>query len=140
MIRFKPFVRKIVIFSGVGLFFFDPDKDGQPSDQAWHYARFFFQMSFATTTSTIVSVRFCLSFMATFTLFPLQAAMAERIRLQPYIVITYLMTLVHSITAHCIQHRIISLSPISFRGLVGRWVSVRTWRCRRSRMFWCKQI
>ncbi|CAK5034783.1 unnamed protein product [Meloidogyne enterolobii] len=68
---------------GIGYFFYNPDEAGQASDQAWHYARFFFQMSFATTTSTIVS-----------------AAMAERIRLKPYIVITYLMTLVHSITAH----------------------------------------
>ncbi|KAL3101184.1 hypothetical protein niasHS_001644 [Heterodera schachtii] len=70
-------------FIGIGYFFYDPDRDGQPSDQAWHYARFFFQMSFATTTSTIVS-----------------AAMAERIRLKPYIVITFLMTIVHSISAH----------------------------------------
>ncbi|KAF7640231.1 Ammonium transporter [Meloidogyne graminicola] len=70
-------------YIGIGNFFYNPDDKGQPSDQAWHYARFFFQMSFATTTSTIVS-----------------AAMAERIRLKPYIVITYLMTLVHSITAH----------------------------------------
>ncbi|KAL7076846.1 hypothetical protein ACQ4LE_004116 [Meloidogyne hapla] len=70
-------------YIGIGNFFYNPDEVGQPSDQAWHYARFFFQMSFATTTSTIVS-----------------AAMAERIRLKPYIVITYLMTLVHSITAH----------------------------------------
>nr|CAD2186051.1 unnamed protein product [Meloidogyne enterolobii] len=70
-------------YIGIGYFFYNPDEAGQASDQAWHYARFFFQMSFATTTSTIVS-----------------AAMAERIRLKPYIVITYLMTLVHSITAH----------------------------------------
>uniref|UniRef100_A0A914HMX2 Ammonium transporter n=1 Tax=Globodera rostochiensis TaxID=31243 RepID=A0A914HMX2_GLORO len=68
---------------GIGHFFYDPDREGQPSDQAWHYSRFFFQMSFATTTSTIVS-----------------AAMAERIRLKPYIVITFLMTIVHSISAH----------------------------------------
>lgn len=32
---------------------------------------------------------------------PISAAMAERIRLKPYIVITFLMTIVHSISAHC---------------------------------------
>uniref|UniRef100_A0A0N4ZBU6 Ammonium transporter n=1 Tax=Parastrongyloides trichosuri TaxID=131310 RepID=A0A0N4ZBU6_PARTI len=68
---------------GLGKFFYDPEDDYEPSHQAWSYAAFFFQMSFATTTSTIVS-----------------AAMAERIRLRPYIIMTFFMTLVHSISAH----------------------------------------
>lgn len=40
---------------GLGKFFYDPEDDYEPSHQAWSYASFFFQMSFATTTSTIVS-------------------------------------------------------------------------------------
>uniref|UniRef100_A0A0K0FWR5 Ammonium transporter n=1 Tax=Strongyloides venezuelensis TaxID=75913 RepID=A0A0K0FWR5_STRVS len=68
---------------GLGKFFYDPEDDYEPSHQAWSYATFFFQMSFATTTSTIVS-----------------AAMAERIRLRPYIIVTFFMTIIHSISAH----------------------------------------
>ncbi|CEF60342.1 Ammonium transporter family and Ammonium transporter AmtB-like domain-containing protein [Strongyloides ratti] len=68
---------------GLGKFFYDPEDDYEPSHQAWSYATFFFQMSFATTTSTIVS-----------------ASMAERIRLRPYIIVTFFMTIIHSISAH----------------------------------------
>ncbi|KAH7695530.1 AMT-3 protein, partial [Aphelenchoides avenae] len=82
-------------FIGVGKFFYDPDfgeydpavagpgRSPQQEDQAWSYAEFFFRTSFATTTSTIVS-----------------ASMAERIRLRPYIVITFMMTILHSVSAH----------------------------------------
>ncbi|VDM48295.1 unnamed protein product [Toxocara canis] len=69
-------------FIGFGSFFFDPEHS-EPSEEAWSYASFLFQLSFATTTSTIVS-----------------AAMAERIRLKPYIVITFVLTLIHSVPAH----------------------------------------
>ncbi|KAK0393442.1 hypothetical protein QR680_000214 [Steinernema hermaphroditum] len=67
---------------GVGKFFFNPD-ERDTNREGWSYASFLFQMSFATTTSTIVS-----------------ASMAERIRLRPYIVITFLMTIAHSVPAH----------------------------------------
>lgn len=41
---------------GVGDFFFDPDNNkDSPMKIGWSYASFIFQMSFATTTSTIVS-------------------------------------------------------------------------------------
>ncbi|TMS33720.1 hypothetical protein L596_001427 [Steinernema carpocapsae] len=73
-------------FIGIGKFFFNPDNamtQAGTSVEGWRYASFLFQMSFATTTSTIVS-----------------ASMAERIRLRPYIVITFLMTIAHSIPAH----------------------------------------
>ncbi|KAH7713366.1 AMT-3 protein [Aphelenchoides avenae] len=72
-------------FIGLGNFFYSPDDITNQENQAWAYAVFFFQMSFATTTSTVVS-----------------AAMAERIRLRPYIVITFLMTIMHSIASHWI--------------------------------------
>uniref|UniRef100_A0A1I8A679 Ammonium transporter n=1 Tax=Steinernema glaseri TaxID=37863 RepID=A0A1I8A679_9BILA len=67
---------------GIGKFFFNPDET-DTNREGWSYASFLFQMSFATTTSTIVS-----------------ASMAERIRLRPYIVITFLMTIAHSVPAH----------------------------------------
>uniref|UniRef100_A0A7E4VW66 Ammonium transporter n=1 Tax=Panagrellus redivivus TaxID=6233 RepID=A0A7E4VW66_PANRE len=70
-------------FIGIGKFFYDPSDEVNGTHQGWSFAAFFFQMSFATTTSTIVS-----------------AGMAERIRLKPYILITALMTVVHSVPAH----------------------------------------
>ncbi|CAJ0585825.1 unnamed protein product, partial [Mesorhabditis spiculigera] len=69
-------------FCGFGQFFFNPD-DSNDIQQGWAYASFIFQMSFATTTSTIVS-----------------AGMAERIRLKAYIVVAFLLTVVHAIPAH----------------------------------------
>ncbi|GMT15322.1 hypothetical protein PFISCL1PPCAC_6619, partial [Pristionchus fissidentatus] len=69
-------------FIGLGKFFFDPDENYE-FVQGWNYASFIFQMSFATTTSTIVS-----------------AGMAERIRLKSYIIVSFLLTAVHSIPAH----------------------------------------
>ncbi|KAI1701105.1 ammonium transporter family domain-containing protein [Ditylenchus destructor] len=71
-------------FTGLGKFFYDPDIiDDDVNQQSWHTADFFFRMSFATTTSTIVS-----------------AAMVERIRLKPYVFITFLMTILHCVAAH----------------------------------------
>ncbi|KAI1699449.1 ammonium transporter family domain-containing protein [Ditylenchus destructor] len=70
--------------TGLGKFFYDPDAvEDDINKQSWHTADFFFRMSFATTTSTIVS-----------------AAMVERIRLKPYVFITFLMTILHCVAAH----------------------------------------
>ncbi|KAI6226303.1 Ammonium transporter [Aphelenchoides fujianensis] len=73
-------------FVGWGRFFWDPEGDNTATDstrEAWSYAAFLFQTSFATTTSTIVS-----------------ASMAERIRLRPYLIITFIITLSHAVVAH----------------------------------------
>ncbi|KAI6226501.1 Ammonium transporter [Aphelenchoides fujianensis] len=73
-------------FVGWGRFFWDPEGDFTATDstrEAWSYAAFLFQTSFATTTSTIVS-----------------ASMAERIRLRPYLIITFIITLSHAVVAH----------------------------------------
>lgn len=50
------------------------------------------------------------------------ASMAERIRLKPYIVITFLMTILHSIAAHCNRFINIKISYGQFRDLVTVWV------------------
>ena len=42
-------------FIGIGRFLFNPPDTSDPSLPAWSYAAFLFQLSFATTTSTIVS-------------------------------------------------------------------------------------
>ncbi|KAL6724628.1 hypothetical protein Aduo_019499 [Ancylostoma duodenale] len=69
-------------FIGLGDFFFDPVSNDE-NTEGWTYASFIYQMSFATTTSAIVS-----------------AGMAERVRLKAYIIISFVMTLIHSIPAH----------------------------------------
>ncbi|EPB78685.1 hypothetical protein ANCCEY_02204 [Ancylostoma ceylanicum] len=69
-------------FIGLGDFFFDPVSHDE-NTEGWTYASFIYQMSFATTTSAIVS-----------------AGMAERVRLKAYIIISFVMTLIHSIPAH----------------------------------------
>nr|CDJ84727.1 Ammonium transporter domain containing protein [Haemonchus contortus] len=77
-------------FIGVGDYFFDPEREGQMStdEQGSSYGLFIFQMSFATTTSTIVS-----------------AGMAERIHVQSHIFVSFFITLVHSIAAHWVWHQ-----------------------------------
>lgn len=40
---------------GIGKFFYDPDSDFEATRKGWSYAAFLFQISFSTTTSTIVS-------------------------------------------------------------------------------------
>ncbi|KAF1758017.1 hypothetical protein GCK72_014475 [Caenorhabditis remanei] len=70
-------------FFGFGDFFFDPERvsdDDSTDEKGISYSLFIFQMSFATTTSTIVS-----------------AGMSERIHLKSHCFISFAITLVHSI-------------------------------------------
>ena len=71
-------------FVGVGYFFVDADNDNMGFIFAW----FLFQLSFATTATTIVS-----------------GAMAERTRLPAYIVFSMTNTIVYSFPAHWIWAR-----------------------------------
>ncbi|GFO02593.1 ammonium transporter, partial [Plakobranchus ocellatus] len=66
-------------FCGVGFFFVDVDSDSM----GIVYSTFVFQLSFATTATTIVS-----------------GAMAERTKLTAYIVFSFLNTIVYCIPAH----------------------------------------
>ncbi|WKY04422.1 hypothetical protein Q1695_005430 [Nippostrongylus brasiliensis] len=77
-------------FIGVGDYFFDPEREHELSadGQGTSYALFIFQMSFATTTSTIVS-----------------AGMAERIHLRSHCFVSFFITLVHSIAGHWVWHQ-----------------------------------
>ena len=68
-------------FVGVGCFFLD----AQEQNMGYIYAVFIFQLSFATTSTTIVS-----------------GAMAERTRLHAYIVFSMLNTVIYCIPAHWI--------------------------------------
>uniref|UniRef100_A0A914DGC2 Ammonium transporter AmtB-like domain-containing protein n=1 Tax=Acrobeloides nanus TaxID=290746 RepID=A0A914DGC2_9BILA len=68
---------------GIGKFFYDYDSVYESTEKSWTYSALLFQISYSTTTSTIVS-----------------ASMAERIRLKPYIVITSTITMLHSVAAH----------------------------------------
>ncbi|KAI8506269.1 Ammonium Transporter Family [Branchiostoma belcheri] len=66
-------------FCGIGQFFVDADE----ANMGWIFSRFFFQMSFATTATTIVS-----------------GAMAERTNLMAYILFCMLNTLIFCFPAH----------------------------------------
>ena len=66
-------------FCGIGYFLVDADSD----DMGWVFSWFIFQMSFATTATTIVS-----------------GSMAERTKLISYIVFSFLNTLVYCFPAH----------------------------------------
>ncbi len=68
-------------FTGVGCFFVDADKDSM----GYIFAVFLFQLSFATTATTIVS-----------------GSMAERTKLSAYILFSLANTLIYSIPAHWI--------------------------------------
>ncbi|CAJ0583896.1 unnamed protein product, partial [Mesorhabditis spiculigera] len=69
---------------GFGQFFYDPANLNAPiDDEAWAYAVFLFQMSLATTASTIVS-----------------GAVAERAKLKSYILLGILVTLAQALPAH----------------------------------------
>ena len=69
-------------FTGIGKFFFDADitvKGG------WEFSRYFFQLTFATTATTIVS-----------------GALAERLRFSAYCFFSCFNTIIYCITAHWI--------------------------------------
>ncbi|CAJ0959250.1 unnamed protein product, partial [Mesorhabditis belari] len=69
---------------GFGQFFYDPVRlEANVNDEAWAYAVFLFQMSLATTASTIVS-----------------GAVAERAKLKSYILLGILVTLAQALPAH----------------------------------------
>ncbi|CAD6196143.1 unnamed protein product [Caenorhabditis auriculariae] len=76
-------------YIGLGDFFFDPERDDDITldSRGISYTLFIFQMSFATTTSTIVS-----------------AGMAERIYLKSHCFVSFFITLVHSIAGHWVWH------------------------------------
>ncbi|CAI4224046.1 unnamed protein product [Auanema sp. JU1783] len=69
-------------YVGIGDFFFDPEGLDE-NQEGWTYASFIYQLSCATTTSAIVS-----------------AGMAERVYLKSYIVVSFIVTLMHSVPAH----------------------------------------
>lgn len=66
-------------FIGFGNFFLDVDGE----DMGWIYSRFFFQASFSTTATTIVS-----------------GAMAERVKLEAYCLFSFLNTMIFCLPAH----------------------------------------
>lgn len=68
-------------FCGIGYFF----TDAEDEEMGHVYAEYFFQLSFATTATTIVS-----------------GAMAERIKLRAYIIYSFVNTLTYSFPAHWI--------------------------------------
>ncbi|CAL2040812.1 unnamed protein product [Caenorhabditis brenneri] len=73
-------------YFGFGDFFFDPERvsdDDSTDEKGISYSLFIFQMSFATTTSTIVS-----------------AGMSERIHLKSHCFISFFITIVHSVAGH----------------------------------------
>uniref|UniRef100_A0A1I7XQP9 Ammonium transporter n=1 Tax=Heterorhabditis bacteriophora TaxID=37862 RepID=A0A1I7XQP9_HETBA len=69
---------------GVGLFFYDPERTNANAE-GWSYASFLFQLSLATTASTIVS-----------------GAVAERAKLKSYILLGCLVILIQALPAHWI--------------------------------------
>ncbi|CAI4226828.1 unnamed protein product [Auanema sp. JU1783] len=74
-------------YLGIGDYFFDPERNGQSSLhlKGESYALFLFQMSFATTTATIVS-----------------AGMSERVHLKSHCFVSFFVTLIHSVAGHWI--------------------------------------
>ncbi|GMR35372.1 hypothetical protein PMAYCL1PPCAC_05567 [Pristionchus mayeri] len=72
-------------FVGMGKFFYDPARQNLATvnEEGWAYASFLFQMSLATTASTIVS-----------------GAVAERAKLKSYILLGCLVILVQALPAH----------------------------------------
>nr|CDJ89775.1 Ammonium transporter domain containing protein [Haemonchus contortus] len=71
-------------FIGFGRFFYDPTRDvTSVNEEGWAYAAFLFQLSLATTASTIVS-----------------GAVAERAKLKSYILLGCLVILIQALPAH----------------------------------------
>uniref|UniRef100_A0A8R1DLF7 Ammonium transporter n=1 Tax=Caenorhabditis japonica TaxID=281687 RepID=A0A8R1DLF7_CAEJA len=81
---YEPFRNSYV---GFGKFFYDPTRDygtrEQINQEGWSYASFLFQLSLATTASTIVS-----------------GAVAERAKLKSYILLGCLVILIQALPAH----------------------------------------
>lgn len=91
-------------FVGVGKFFYDPTRndDNHTLTEGWSYASFLFQLSYATTTSTIVSGMInSTKFKYIFVHFFL-GAVAERAKLKSYIVLGCMVILIHAVVAHWI--------------------------------------
>ncbi|VDK43431.1 unnamed protein product [Anisakis simplex] len=90
-------------FIGFGRFFYDPTRNNEQTHrEGWAYASFLFQLSFATTASTIVS-----------------GAVAERAKLKSYILLGCLVILVQALPAHWIWDRdgfFFSLGVVDFAG------------------------
>lgn len=90
-------------FIGFGKFFYDPTRnDEEAHKEGWAYASFLFQLSFATTASTIVS-----------------GAVAERAKLKSYILLGCLVILIQALPAHWIWDRngfFFSLGVVDFAG------------------------
>ncbi|PAV89117.1 hypothetical protein WR25_05259 [Diploscapter pachys] len=71
-------------FIGFGRFFYDPTRDQMNvNEEGWSYAAFLFELSLATTASTIVS-----------------GAVAERAKLKSYILLGCLVILIQALPAH----------------------------------------
>ncbi|CAJ0608177.1 unnamed protein product [Cylicocyclus nassatus] len=71
-------------FIGFGRFFYDPTREeSSVNEEGWSYAAFLFQLSLATTASTIVS-----------------GAVAERAKLKSYILLGCLVILIQALPAH----------------------------------------
>ncbi|VDM38139.1 unnamed protein product [Toxocara canis] len=90
-------------FIGFGRFFYDPTRsDGKAHKEGWAYASFLFQLSFATTASTIVS-----------------GAVAERAKLKSYILLGCFVILIQALPAHWIWDRngfFFALGVVDFAG------------------------
>ncbi|CAJ0951453.1 unnamed protein product, partial [Mesorhabditis belari] len=73
-------------FCGFGKFFYDPTRHGTSANaEGWAYASFLFQLSLATTASTIVS-----------------GAVAERAKLKSYILLGCIVIIIQALPAHWI--------------------------------------
>ncbi|CAB3403889.1 unnamed protein product [Caenorhabditis bovis] len=100
---YEPFRNSIV---GFGKFFYDPSRDfdetGSINEEGWSYASFLFQLSLATTASTIVS-----------------GAVAERAKLKSYILLGCLVILIQALPAHWVwdsQGMFYKMGVVDFAG------------------------
>ncbi|EFO16745.2 ammonium transporter 3 [Loa loa] len=89
--------------TGWGKFFYNPQRDfDSPRDEGWAYANFLFQLSFATTSSTIVS-----------------GAVAERAKLKSYILLGCIVILIQALPSHWVwdsQGVFFKLGVVDFAG------------------------
>ncbi|KAL3994142.1 ammonium transporter family protein [Acanthocheilonema viteae] len=89
--------------TGWGKFFYNPQRDfDSPRNEGWAYANFLFQLSFATTSSTIVS-----------------GAVAERAKLRSYILLGCAVILIQALPSHWVwdsQGIFFKLGVVDFAG------------------------